>query len=85
MFTLSSQHKKVKVVSGLACFPTVREVAGLGHVLVLVFAATRKEMALPTNQRGDRRHVGSFYNLIRKSMVYATFSHNSIETKQKCT
>ena len=76
MFTRPSLRKKVKDVS----------VMSAGHVLVLVFAAKRRHLALPAAWVGERagRHVAFFSrNAICKSIVYAIISHGRIETKRK--
>ena len=58
---------------------------GVGHVLVLVFAATRRQLALRAARVIERavRHVAFFRNAICKSIVYGIISHGRIETKHK--
>ena len=51
MVTLACQRKKVKEAIGI--FVRSPLDGGVGHVLVLVFAAIRKDSALPTNEQGD--------------------------------
>ena len=58
-----------------------------GLDLVLVFAATRRHLALRAAWFGERavRHVAFFRNAICKSIVYGIISHDSIETKRTPT
>ena len=60
---------------------------GVSDVLVLVFAATRRHLALRAAWVGEgaARHVAFFRNAICKRMVYGIISHDSIETKRKPT
>ena len=55
------------------------------HDLVLVFAATRRHLALRAAWVGERavRYVAFFRNAICKSIVYGRISHGRIETKRK--
>ena len=58
-----------------------------GHDLVLVFAATRRHLALRAAWVGERavRHVAFFQNVICKSIVYGLILHDSIKTKRIST
>ena len=56
-----------------------------GHVLVLVFAATRRRLALRAARIIEQgaHHVAFFRNAICKSILYGIISHGHIETKRK--
>ena len=81
--------KKAKNASVMFVFTSLTvDGARVGHVLVLVFAATRRHLALLAARIIERasRHVVFFREIpVHQTIVYGIISHDSIETKQKST
>ena len=77
-------HIKKKAKNASVVFILFPRDGRVGHVLVLVFAATRKDSALQAARVIERAvsHVAFFRNAICKSIVYGIISDGHIETKR---